>query len=384
MKKTALLFSTAILLCFCATINAQNVVVDDGETSVLPGTWKSATSGNEYEVRNTPEGFKYVSKKDPNSFASFKVSNYPNFVCTSVSGETFSQMFIGSTANYDNGILKIFNNETKKSYNLVKISSSFGQSAQVQQPAQNNTANAYQGQTKTESKINPDNKAVQIAVTKEDETEKIRQDWLAKGGSMGVNSFSASYTYVSMSGEYSELTGNGINLNFTTNHINLKMPDFNAKSPNWSSFLFGLSGALGYQTASMSMNFTDEYGYDNSSEISMTMLTAQANLNIGFTLGLGKFLSPTNWKGVAIDFSYKPAWVYTQMMFEDSEQDDPEGTSDFNFSGFGVDFNFSNFNSSMNKLAPKAQSKLSFMYMPETDETPMMFSIGYGLVWYNK
>lgn len=56
----------------------------------------------------------------------------------------------------------------------------------------------------------------------------------------------------------------------------------------------------------------------------------------------------------------------------------------FNLGGFGVDFEFSNFTATMNKLAPKPITKFSFFFFPPVGDTPMFILIGLGVSWYSR
>ena len=56
----------------------------------------------------------------------------------------------------------------------------------------------------------------------------------------------------------------------------------------------------------------------------------------------------------------------------------------FNLGGFGVDFEFSNFTATMNKLAPKPKTKFSFFFFPPVGDTPMFILIGLGVSWYSR
>lgn len=100
-------------------------------------------------------------------------------------------------------------------------------------------------------------------------------------------------------------------------------------------------------------------------------------MNTRLTFGLGRFLDKTSWKGVAIELNYKP--VYSTYI-----PDEGEAQSNFNFSGFSIDFNGSNFTSTKNKIAPKAQVKFSIFILPPVNNMPFFMSINLGALWYSK
>jgi len=96
--------------------------------------------------------------------------------------------------------------------------------------------------------------------------------------------------------------------------------------------------------------------------------------NIGYTLGLGKFKTLTTYKGFALDLTYRPSVIATIS----------EGGGDIQLKmkGFGVDVSRTSFSAFANSLAPRAKSRFSFFFLPPLKNTPLMITLGYGLVWY--
>jgi hypothetical protein len=211
-----------------------------------------------------------------------------------------------------------------------------------------------------------------LTLSKEDESEQIRQEWKKKGGGIDANSFSLSYTYMNMKSGNFDYTANGIGLNYTSNFINLKIPDYKQGMSSWSSFILGFSGSFSALMAEMNMEIM---GDNQTSEI--TLYSGTGYLNLGYSIGWGRFLSKSNWKGLIVDLTYRPSYSYTKV-------GDADGQGAFNPMGFGIDFNFSDFNAKLDKIAPKAKTKFGIMVLPPSDDSPLFLSLSLGWVWYSK
>ncbi len=343
--------------------------------SSIGGIWKMENTGTEFEIQLDDNGFKFKNVTDPNSYALFRLIQAPAYVCYEVQGSNFPQAYVGSSISVKNSEIELFNNQNKGKYKLNKIKTSEGKTVSSNNIGSN--VNSANNTSKVEKKFNPKTGAFEYSVTKEHESEKIRQDWLSKGGWIGVNSFGAGYNYLNFKKDGIAMVGNGLIGNLSANFINLKMPDINKIPANWSSFVIGMGIAGSYT------NSQTEYDAGGTNEITEVGVASYTmNLNLGLTLGLGAFLSDDNWKGVAIDLTYRPSFVSSKVVSEDIEN--AEAQQSFNPAGFGIDFTFSNFKSSMEKIAPKAASKLGFFFLPQTSKTPLMFNITYGIVWYQK
>ena len=110
-----------LLIMLCAIVFGQNTNTTD--MSKLVGSWISASTGNAFEIQLTNDGFKYNNKKDTSSVAYFKKNKNEVFECYTTTGSLFSTAFIGSTVSMNKNVLLLINNDTKRSYNLVKADS---------------------------------------------------------------------------------------------------------------------------------------------------------------------------------------------------------------------------------------------------------------------
>lgn len=210
------------------------------------------------------------------------------------------------------------------------------------------------------------------------DSEAIRQQWLQKGGQITATSFVGGLSVLYKETESYVLEGAGLNLAFNQNLFNLKIPEYTTGSSSWSSFHFGygLAGSFNSTTISFESIVVEGYWIDID-PVESTSMQLDLNLNIGLTLGLGRFLDRTNWRGAAIELNYRP--TYTTFI---PEEGDP--VSNFNFSGFSFDINGSNFTSTMEKLAPKAQMKFSLFILPPVKDMPFFISLNLGAIWYSK
>lgn len=229
--------------------------------------------------------------------------------------------------------------------------------------------------------INRNNGSVTYQYEKELDSEAIRKQWLEKGGTLKGKSFTGGLSYLFQETDDFYLEGYGINAAFNENIINLKVPQYTQGPAPWSSFHWGYGIAGSYTNTLVEIETIDVDGLGNiyytTMEVESSFANLMVNLNAGFTFGLGRFLSQTQWKGAVLELNYKPTlnmWI----------PEEGESTTSFNFSGFSIDFNSSDFNATMNKIAPKANFKFSLFLLPPVDDLPFFISISLGAIWYSK
>jgi hypothetical protein len=234
--------------------------------------------------------------------------------------------------------------------------------------------------------------SIALNAEKTHSSDAIRQEWLRKGGKVSYTSISGNATYFNAKVKnYGNINGYGGGYSLFFNNFNLKIPEYKPGITNWNSFNWG----FGYDLVLYGMNwgFDEEfYRMDMSSFMVNLMFTG----NIGWTLGVGKFKSQEQWKGVAFVFKYKPALnmamgastiriTSDDPLFPDTETTtniDP--TFNLNLGGFGFDIQFSNFYATMQKLAPKPTLKLSAFVLPPIGDSPLFISVGLGILIYKK
>ncbi len=248
------------------------------------------------------------------------------------------------------------------------------------------------GEWETKLKVDRDGKAAGFTIQRIDESEAIRQEWLARGGRIKNESVSFTGTYFGMKLKdfNTRVDGYGGGLSTAQNWINLKIPEYKTGISTWNSFSYGWSLDMLIYRYKLDVNI--EGGSMNMSVLTLSYPIAA---NLGWTFGIGKFLDPGNWKGVALTLKYRPSLtlnlVSTSSTMEfsaplNTTQTDynSDTNASFNLGGVGVDFEFSNFTATMNKLAPMPKTKFSFFVLPPVGDTPLFISIGVGISWYSR
>jgi len=221
--------------------------------------------------------------------------------------------------------------------------------------------------------VNKRNLGISYVNEKTLSSDEIRKQWVRQGGRITGRSISYIGTFArsAFKDPPTETIIVGGGWNYTRNSYKLKIPEYKKGLAPWTSFVYGLGLSLNLHGSFTSIDMpapTEDMEVTGSSFV--MMITG----NAGFTLGLGKFRTETNYKGVTIDLTYKPAIV--------SSMSEGFSSSQINWKGFGFDISGSSFSAFANSIAPKAKSKFSFLFLPPLGNTPLMISFGYGRVWY--
>jgi hypothetical protein len=225
----------------------------------------------------------------------------------------------------------------------------------------------------TQLDINKDTKSITYQYEKELDSEAIRKQWLESGGSIKGTSYivGGSVLYKEL-GDF-ELSGYGLSAAYNQNFINLRIPEYGPGRKSWSSFHWGYGFSASYFYTIVE-NIWGDYDIE---PMESTFGTININLNLGLHYGTGVFIDRTSWKGAVIELNYKPSLIY-------AFPEEGDATYDFNFTGFSFDINSSDFKSTMNKVAPKANFKFSLFVLPPVNDLPFFLSISLGAVWYSK
>lgn len=245
----------------------------------------------------------------------------------------------------------------------------------------------------TTLKVDKDGRAVGFTIERIDESEAIRQEWLSRGGRIKNESVLLTGTYFGMNLKDfdTRVDGYGGGISAYQNWINLKIPEFKSGISTWNSFNYGWGIDMLLYRYKLNMDLSPS----GSVDMSVLTLSYPISANLGWTFGIGKFLDQGNWKGVALTLKYKPS-VTLNMVSTTSTIKMPaplnttqtdynsDTNASFNLGGFGVDFEFSNFTATMNKLAPMPKTKFSFFVLPPVGDTPMFISVSLGISWYSR
>ena len=217
------------------------------------------------------------------------------------------------------------------------------------------------------------------------QSQAVRDEWLKRGGKVSYVSVMLTGVYYSMDmGSLGKMNGYGGGYSFYVNTLNLKIPEYKAGQSNWNSLNWGFG-----------FDFVG-YGFSTSSNVGTSTMDTKFTImdfmfagNLGWTLGLGKFIDEGNWKGVALTLKYRPSFNLTMTgtstklkpsnpLIKDGSASDVSGK--FNAGGFGFDIDFSSYSATMDKLVPKPKSKISFFFLPPIGGKPLFLTFSYGLV----
>jgi hypothetical protein len=266
-----------------------------------------------------------------------------------------------------------------------------GEEARSDEIATTSDSVLVDGKWQKQTIVGKDNLALGFTAQKVDESEAIRQEWLARGGSIMYTSVMLTGVYYKLDlKNYGAMDGYGGGFSANMNLINLKIPEFKEGFSSWNTYNVG----LGYDM----MIYAFKYGFEQApikTTINSATMTMLINLNIGWTLGLGKFLDRGNWKGVALTLKYRPSFnlnytSYTMTMksseplIPDYATTDSDTQTQFNAGGVGFDLDFTSYSATMNKLAPKPKAKLSFFILPPIGDNPLFISISLGVSMYKR
>lgn len=206
-------------------------------------------------------------------------------------------------------------------------------------------------------------------------SDEIRKQWARQGGKMVGRSLSYLFTFARSVVKTSNLTTTttivGGGWTYTQNYYTLKIPEYKTGIASWNSLVYGLGVAANLHMAGITLDPAPSKDYETFGGGSFVFMI---NGNFGYTVGLGKFRTEANYKGLALELTYKPSLIASAA----------EGytATDINLKGFGIDITRSSFSAYANRIAPKAKSKFSLLLLPPLKNTPFMVSFGYGLIWY--
>ncbi|MBE0675046.1 MAG: hypothetical protein IH591_10325 [Bacteroidales bacterium] len=224
------------------------------------------------------------------------------------------------------------------------------------------------------AKVDEKDLSISYTAVQTHSSDTIRQQWLQKGGRIMGNSYIGGGSYTSMKDDYFSMTGYGGNFTITMTLLNFQVPEYGPGIKTWKSSVFGFTGSDQFFVTKTRIDMPPlEPMTDSNFSINLMF-----SFNGGYTFGFGKFKNETKWKGAALELTYRPSIVIALPT--------GGGKADLslNLTGFGFDINFNSFTSNAAKLAPKAQSKLTFFALPPIKDMPLFISVGYGLTFYQK
>jgi hypothetical protein len=251
-----------------------------------------------------------------------------------------------------------------------------GEEASADESATTQDSVLVDGKWEKQTIVEKDNLAIGFTSEKVDESEALRQEWLARGGKIKNESVTFLGSYFRLNfGDQSNINGYGGGISASQNWLNLKIPEYKVGISTWNSLNYG----WGFDMLLYTFNFSISVP-PYTMETDVLSISYPIYGNIGYTFGVGKFLDKANWKGVALTIKYRPSIMLNMMSIKTKTTPTnslmPETTTtdtdaQFNAGGFGFDFEFSNFSATMNKLAPKPKTKFSFFMLPPIGDNPL-------------
>ncbi len=220
------------------------------------------------------------------------------------------------------------------------------------------------------------------------ESDSKRRSWIENGGVLNGYGYTVNYTYTSMEFENMDTAFemHGFGMTYSASLKWVRPPNYDEGKNTWSAFSLGAGGSFNVTFGSMEMDYlywNGSYWVNTTTDMNMTMLAYEISGTVGYTFGLGRYLSPENWNGVMLGLFWKPNLVMSRSTTEiDGNYYEGDPQSSFNMTGFQWTIDFGSFGALADKLAKEAHLSINGFIIPETDETPFMLSIGLGIVWY--
>ncbi|MBN2788938.1 MAG: hypothetical protein JXR69_01960 [Candidatus Delongbacteria bacterium] len=224
------------------------------------------------------------------------------------------------------------------------------------------------------------------------ESDAKRRCWLEDGGMLLQKSLSVNYTYASMqmdnmgisSDSDTQFKMNGFGISMSGALKFLSPPSYEGNKNSWNAFSIKFSFTGNQTYGSIEMPWFD-YGTMTTynTEANITQITIELSPNIGYTFGIGKFLSESEWKGIMLGLYWKPNFTLSRSRMEiEEEYYEGDLTSTFNPMGIQWTLDWGDFGDLSDHLAQEAHFSINGFFLPETDDTPLLISIGIGAVWY--
>ncbi|MCK4980185.1 MAG: hypothetical protein KAS62_07305 [Candidatus Delongbacteria bacterium] len=237
-------------------------------------------------------------------------------------------------------------------------------------------------EVKVETEINmpeidfdKDTKKLSVDYYQKLDSDSVRVCWLETGGFLLSQGLTCNITHASMDMDGDDFTLNGFGVSYLTSVKFISPPNYLAQKDSWNAYSYGFG-------------FSENAMFGSVGEMQMSMLALDFSLPLGYTFGVGKYLSQYEWKGIMIGVFWKPTYSIT---YSSVTMPNPFGSGDwtfgswddsFNFRGFQWSFDFGDFDDMAEELAQEAHFTINGFILPETDSTPFMFSLGIGAVWY--
>ena len=235
-----------------------------------------------------------------------------------------------------------------------------------------------------------DQTGAMVSMTQDLESDKLRQDWAASGGTLPGFEVNAGMTLMykdlsALAGAGAYMNGVGFNVGGRVVLYTLEPPKYETRDRNWIAWKIGGGMDLGALTTTtyIPATYTTVLGrtYQNGPFVmtgSMSSFTLVGTA--GFMYAIGSFDSPESWTGFAIGADWAPSYQSTSIT--DSESNTTTTSSSFNATGFAINFESGSMKSIAAKMGKKARLKVSVFFLPPTGDLPLLVTGSLGAVWY--
>jgi hypothetical protein len=230
-----------------------------------------------------------------------------------------------------------------------------------------------------------DQTGAMVTVTQDLESDRVRQNWAARGGQLPGYEANAGmmimYKALPEMGDGANMTGIGFNGGFRVSLLNLTAPKYETRDRSWTAFKFGGGADLGVMGVTISLPYTCVLGtcYGGPQSASMTSFTLVGT--VGVMRAFGSFDSPTEWSGWAVGAEWAPSWQSTTLTVSDGSTP-PTTTSSFNATGFALSFESGSMQAMAMKMGKKARMKVRLFLLPAVGDLPFLMTASIGAVWY--
>ena len=222
------------------------------------------------------------------------------------------------------------------------------------------------------------------------ESDVKRRCWLEDGGILKAKGLTLNYTYVSMGmdimedGNETDFTMNGYGFAYSWAFKFISPPSYSEGKNNWNAFSMAFMGSFNMAKGEIDYTYFNPLTSTNvTNTMNIETLTYEISSNLGYTFGLGKYWSDADWKGIMLGVYWKPNFTISKnTTIIDGNHYVGDPTSTFNAKGIQWTIDWGSFGALSEKLTDEAHFSINGFFLPETDETPLLISIGIGAVWY--
>jgi hypothetical protein len=250
-------------------------------------------------------------------------------------------------------------------------------------PGVSESAAGPQGPYEPKVKMAADQTGVMVSMTQKLESDRIRQGWAERGGSIGAFEASGGMTlmYLYKPEIQMTMTGVGFNVGGRVSHLSLDAPDYERRDRTWSATKFGFGADVGaagitITTPVQCYQYVGCVGGSQTASMSTMTLTGL----FGYMKAFGSFDSPSSWSGWAVGFDWAPSYQATTLTTQDGTRTE---NSQFNWTGFALNIESGSMKSMALKMGKQAHMKMTlFVLPPISSDIPFIMNLTIGAVWY--